>query len=258
MPFFSNRLHWPRLGRPGVANALVLLSIVLLGSSLTAQENITANATRPSASDNAYLTAPGYTELEIGGSVMEAFWSIPTFLKFAVHQRIELGFIMSGLINHTSFDDNGDTEVGDVAFQSKVQFTDQEWGAIAVVGRIDFPSGVDPKYTLYSVISYQSAAFQWDMTVGGALFDSGGGDYKTSFQYATAVSPKLAGNFGGFVEVFGEAAPGFSPMAVDFGVSLGHFPRFVPDASLTLGLNGDAPDWQIQFGFTAVLVKLLN
>ncbi len=248
-----------KLEREVMSNGLfVFLSIVLLATPVAAQNDVTANPTRPSAADNAYLTAPGYIELEIGGAVMDKFWSIPTFSKFAVHKQVELGFIMSGLINHTRLNGNSDTEVGDAGFQAKAQLTEQDWGAVAVVGRIDFPSGVDPKYTLYSVVSYQASGFQLDLTLGGVLFEPGDGDYNASFQYAAAMSPKLTGKLGGFVEIFGEASSEFNPVAVDFGVSLSQSPRFVPDASLTIGLNDDAPDWQIQFGLTTVLFKVLN
>ena len=56
------------------------------------------NPTRPSASDNAYLTARGYTEIEFGLAYDRDAWALPTLLKWTLHPRIELGFITPGLI----------------------------------------------------------------------------------------------------------------------------------------------------------------
>ena len=92
---------------------LYFTAIILLPAILHAQDDVSVNATRPSASDNAYLTARGYTEIEIGGLIMEDFWTIPTLLKFGIHHNIELGFVLSGQVNHTELYGQSETEVGD-------------------------------------------------------------------------------------------------------------------------------------------------
>jgi len=69
----------------------VVLSICFSNTSF-AQEQVAANPTRPSVSDNAHLTALGYTELEAGGLVADNRWTIPALLKFSVHRQIEVGF----------------------------------------------------------------------------------------------------------------------------------------------------------------------
>lgn len=236
-----------------------LLIMALLGlMPFAVSGQVSANATRPSASDNGYLTARGYAELELGGAVMENFWSIPALLKFSPAERVELAFAMSGILNHFSFPGFSDTEVGDPGVQVKGQLSKGSWGALAVVGRADFVSERDPRFTGYGVVSLQASSFQLDITAGGATFDVGGGDHSQSFIYAAALSPKLSGDVGAFVELFGEEASGSSTVAGDFGFSFAHSPRLIYDVALTIGLSKFAPDWALQFGFTATLFPLLR
>lgn len=55
-------------------------------------QDVSANPTRPSASDNAFLTAKGYSEIEIGFASQKNFWSIPTLLKFSPSECVKLVF----------------------------------------------------------------------------------------------------------------------------------------------------------------------
>ncbi|MFQ5650605.1 MAG: hypothetical protein ACE5IY_11740 [bacterium] len=234
-----------------------LILLLVLASRVSAQEQPHASPTRPSASDNGYLTAPGYTELEVGFALAEDTWTLPALLKLSLQRRLEVGFIMQGILNHSDFGD-GDTELGDPGFQVKYQLADRPWGAVAVVGRVDFLSGSDPKTTVYSVVSYQAPTFQLDATLGGARFEQENGSHDESIFYAVAISRKLSGRVGGYAEIFGEHASGVSALSVDGGVSFAHSQQFVSDISLVLGLSDDAPDWVIQVGLTSVLVRVLG
>ena len=226
----------------------VVLSICFSNMSF-AQEQVAANPTRPSVSDNAYLTALGYTELEAGGLVTDNLWTIPALLKFSVHRQIEVGFAMVGLLNHV---DGGDTEVGDPGVQAKVQLLEGPWGALAVVGRADWAGNSDPGYTAYSTLSYQASRFQLDATLGGAFFQS------DALLWAVAVSPKVTGRVGGFAELFGTNSSDGSATALDFGLSYGHSARLISDISIAVGLDNNSPDWIFQVGLTTVLAKVLK
>ena len=70
----------------------------IFSSSVIFSQEVFSNATRPSASDNGYLTEYGYTELEIGWTAEENYWSVPALLKFTALPNFELGFLMSGIV----------------------------------------------------------------------------------------------------------------------------------------------------------------
>ena len=233
---------------------LFLLLSSLTGRTLSAQEPTQANPTRPSSTDNAFLTAYGYTELEIGWLLEKSGWNVPTLLKFTVLPRVELGFNMVGLFNH---EDGQDVELGDPGFQVKGQVARGDWGALAVVARLDLPKNVSPRYVLYGVTSLPRRTFQLDATLGVTRFDRGDGRYDHALFYAAALSPKTSGRLGGYVELFGEASDGPDPVSVDGGLAYAVSPTFVLDTSLALGLSDAAPDWLFQVGFTATLFSVL-
>ncbi len=229
--------------------------ILLIIVTVRTNAQVSANATRPSASDNAYLTSKGYTELEMGFSSVTDFWSVPTFLKFSPSERIELGVILSGILNHSSVEKN--TEIGDPGVQIKYQFMNNKTSAFAAVARTDFLSSTNPKYTAYLTGSFQSALFQIDATLGTEFIDNGSNNYNNGILYALALTPKFDSKMGAFVEIFGESINNSTPLSFDFGVAYAVSPVLILDSSYTFGLNNYAQDWQFQIGFTATLFKLM-
>ena len=220
----------------------------------TFAQDVSPNPTRPSAADNAYLTQPGYTEIEFGLSSQTNFWNLPTLLKFSFHKNVELGFLMSGLINH--FD--SENEIGDPGLQLKTKLTEQDWGAFAFAGRIERVKNFKPKYNIYAVGSFPLNKISIDGTFGASFFDRGNGDYSNSIQYAVSFNSNFEGPVGGFVEVFGENSDFANPLFVDGGLSYAISSKVVLDCSVALGLNDDAEDWIFQVGFTSVLFKVLK
>lgn len=229
--------------------AVATVFSICLSKAGFAQEQVSANPTRPSVSDNAYLTAPGYTELEAGGLVTNNLWTIPALLKFSVHRQLEVGFAMVGLLNHV---DGGDTEIGDPGLQVKAQLLERPWGALALVGRADWAGNSNPGYTAYSTLSYQASKFQLDATLGGAFFQA------DALLWAVAVSPKVRSRVGGFAELFGTNSSDGGTTAFDLGFSYGHSSRLVSDVSFTIGLDNNSADWLLQIGLTTVLAKVLE
>lgn len=237
---------------------LMISACTMTPRTMRAQHAVAANPTRPSAADNGYLTARGHAEIESGWLRTDGGWSLPALLKFAVSDKVEVGFAMSGILNHTTAGGAGNTEAGDPGAQVKVQLAKGEWGAFAVAGRADFPADFDPHYTFYSVLTHQNPAFQLDVTAGGASFDTGRGRYDQAMLYAISLSPKVKGRLGGFAELFGEFDPGAQPVSADVGVAFAYTPRLIADLAVTAGLNNDAPDWVVQAGFTATLVRIIK
>ncbi len=125
---------------------VVIFLIIYSTSDIIGQ---TANPTRPSSSDNAYLTEYGFTELEIGYSGDKDRYSIPALLKFSVLKKLEAGILMSGIINY-----NGSkTQIGDPGIQLKYQFLNNQNIAAALAGKIGFSSSSSATYTFYVVPS---------------------------------------------------------------------------------------------------------
>jgi hypothetical protein len=231
-----------------------LLFILLIIPIQTFAQDVSPNPTRPSAADNAYLTQPGYTELEFGLSSQTNFWNLPTLLKFSFHENVEVGFLMSGLLNH--FD--SENEIGAPGLQLKTKLTDQSWRAFAVAGRIERVKNLRPKYNIYTIGSFLIDKISIDGTLGASFFDQGNGDYSNSVQYAVSFNSNFEGQIGGFFEVFGENSDYSNPLFVDGGLSYTISKKAVLDCSIALGLNDDADDWIFQVGFTSVLYKVLK
>ena len=223
-----------------------ILCLFFFSSNASAQ--VTANPTRPSAADNAYLTAQNYFELEAGWAGDDNSWSLPALLKYGLSKRVELGFAMNGLLNHAN-----DTEVGDPAAQLKYQAASGDWGGFALVGRTDFPSGGDAQFTGYAVLSALTSGLQIDATLGQLIYNSGFADAGESVFYAVALAPRTSGKLGGFIELFGQDAGTRDQLSLDGGLSFAHSNRLVSDVSVTFGLNSDTPDYVVQVGFTTVL-----
>lgn len=217
-------------------------------------QNVSPNPTRPSASDNAYLTHLGYTELEFGLSSQKNFSTLPTLLKFSFYKTMEIGFLMSGLLSHSG----SENEIGDPGLQLKTKLIDQNWGAFALTGRIERAKNSRPKSTIYAVGSFPLNYISIDGTLGAAFFEQGNGDYANSVQFAVSFNSNFDGLVGGFLEFFGEDSDYFSPFYFDGGLSYAISSKTVVDCSATLGLNDDAADWILQVGFTTVLFKLLK
>ncbi len=237
---------------------LAIFLLVLLAPTIAlAQEGVTANPTRPSAADNAYLTAKGYAEIEFGASFQNNFTTLPALLKLAVSEKLEFGFAMSGILDRVSFGGESDTDVGAPGLQAKAQIYNEGSDALAVAGRIDFPRGdADPTFTFYGAASRQTSSFLIDGTAGLVLMDRSSG-YGGALTGAVSVSPTLDGKIGAFGEIFGQAGSGAEIIGVDFGLSFSHSPTLVSDVALTLGLNDAAPNWVLQVGFTSTLGKIL-
>lgn len=233
---------------------IALISIVIFPITVVAQEDVSPNPTRPSAADNAYITQLGYSELEFGLLSQDNFWNVPALLKFAFHKNIELGFLMSGLLNHSE----SENELGDPGLQIKAKLMDKSWGAFAVAGRVDRVKNLKPKYTFYAVGSFPFNKISIDGTVGTSYFDHGNGNYSNSFQYAVSCNSNFGSPIGGFLEVFGEDTDYAAPFYIDGGLSYQLSSKAVLDCSVTFGLNDDAEDWIIQVGFTKVLTKILK
>lgn len=225
--------------------------LMFFAFSIINTAQVAVNPTRPSASDNAFTTAQGYSEIEFGFSSTKNNWTLPLLLKFGMLQNFELGFSMNGLVNSIN-----NTEIGNPGLQLKYRFLDKGRLSIALVGKTEFIKNLDPAYTFYAVPSIVAEAFQVDATFGIKIADDGFG-YNSSFIHAVSLSPNIDEKFGMFAEIFGEMTTNFNPIYLDGGISYKLNNSFVVDTSISYGLNDDAgKDITFQIGFTSLIFKL--
>jgi len=216
----------------------------------------TANPTRPSVSDNAYLVTPGYLELEIGGLIDPTAFAIPTLLKAAINKHIEVGLSSTGLVSV----DRGASQTKafqDPGLQVKSLLVGTEHFSFATVGRAEWIDHGDAQFTLYGVASAAVSKIAADVTLGGALAPQGSGDYETDLNYAVALYPNWDNRFDFYGELFGTHGASGNPVGVDAGVSFAITPRLVIDTAIFKGLNAAATDWQIQAGLTWTIARIL-
>ena len=227
----------------------ITLSIIFISIKSFAQ---TANPTRPSASDNAYLTEYGYSELEIGYSGDNNVDAVPTLLKFSVLKKLEVGLFTSGFVYY----DGNEIEFGDPGFQLKYQVINNNDLAASIVGKMGFSSSSSPSYSIYAVPTFQTGFAQFDLTLGTSYIKNTS-EYDYLYFYALAFTPKLDLPIGIYSEIFGETINSINSLYVDFGVSYPVHPDFVLDTAITLGLNENSADWVFQIGLTKTLFKFL-
>lgn len=209
------------------------------------------NPTRPSAADNAYLTDYSYSELEMGASIYDGGWSLPLMLKSTPLQNLEVGLFLNGLVNGS----DDETEIGNPGLQLKSQLFYSEIFATAILGRIEFINELNPNFTFYFANSFHHELFQADLTLGTSLQDNSS-EYEASLIYALAISPKLGGPLGFYVEVFGDYYDSNNSIYFDFGIAYAVSNTFVLDAAFTANEEFDQDFNQFQIGFTTSLFKL--
>jgi len=239
----------------GMTYARTLFIFSLSLSPLARAQEVTANATRPSVSDNAFLTSWGYSEIEVGWLRTPTLWNTPSLLKFSLQERIELAFAMTGLFQEGQA---GKTDLGTPGAQVKWQFFRDGSDVLAAVARIDWPSGSPPVYTLYPVLSTDVKNFHVDVTAGATFSTlSTATSQGTSF-YAFSVAPNLESPFGVFAEAYGVVSSDPSVHSIDVGGSYAVTPRLIIDAAVAFGLSDSADKWTIQVGFTSTLIKMFQ
>lgn len=214
------------------------------------------NPTSPSVADNAYLTSPGYFEIEIGALLQENFYSLPTLIKFAINDRVELGVPISGVAEYNQAQKKWD--FGNPGFQVKSQWLQNKWFTFSSVGRVDWLENNDFLYNLYGVSSFKFKPVGIDIFGGSYLTPQSGNQFDHVFQYAVAAYPIWDCPFGFFVEVFGEKSGATIPVSLDAGVSYSLDNKTVLDTSVAVGLNNDAQNWTVQFGITRTIGKVLS
>ncbi|MDI1299891.1 transporter [Methylotenera sp.] len=251
----------------------VLSFCLLIVSSLVAKaEDSTSTATpyRPTVSNPATLSAPGWLEMELGWQTIKGGgdkWrnSLPFLAKLAFTD--DWGVLVGNelAVRRTDFDDAKYEGVGDTTLIVKHRISSGvegiDWG---VEAGYKLPTAKDTigsgkgDFILNGIYSADFSASHLDLNLGatrlGAIDD---GDGRLQYNWAASVSHNLNEKWGVFGELSGvyqhNASTQFQLMT---GASYNYSNRIVLDAGLTVGLATASQDWSIFSGVTVLLDNL--
>lgn len=229
---------------------LLALFLLLVTSNTSAQE-VSANATRPSATDNAFLTTYRFAEIEFGIASDNKFLTSPLLLKFSFAKKMEVGFLMNGVFNTQLDGGKSITQVGDPGLQLKYQFLNSSDVVIAGVVKGALNKSNQMPWTVYITPSILMNIGQMDGTFGFTNLEG-----SNTIHYAAAFSPKTTLPIGIYVEFFGDKTQDFNYNYFDFGISYSPKSDLVFDAAVVFGLGKNTQSWLAQLGFTKTLGKV--
>jgi len=233
---------------------LNVVTLVFLLPLLSYSQEISANATRPSAADNGYITARGYAEIETGWLSSRSLWSSPTLLKVSMGSNLELGISATGLIEKPI---GSPAKFGIPGAQLKWQVWEGESGALASVIHVDWPAKEDPALTFFPVISLKGGGIVTDLQVGGT-FQGSGSNSRSSFLYAFCFSPQFESPLGVYGEIFGTLSSRSPVHSFDIGILYSLTPRFIVDFAIGKGLVPSNSEWIVQVGFTSTIAQIFE
>ncbi|MEW6284572.1 MAG: transporter, partial [Candidatus Eremiobacterota bacterium] len=152
--------------------------------------------------------------------------------------------------------------LSDFSLGAKVNLTDQDWGALALLGRLNFPTGTNgfaghavvPELALLSAFPLSE---EWALAVslqGGLPRDDTTGDRYLQGFFATALGYSISERLGVFVEVFGNGPQGDGgpfELATDAGLTYLLSEDLQLDLAAVKGLSATGLDWGVTLGVSA-------
>jgi hypothetical protein len=259
--------------KPGMRAGLCFGMIVLNGAMASAhagQQEAEATPYRPTISNPAALSAPGWLEAEMGwqrikGGGDQRRDSFPVLAKLAFSEDwgVLLGSELG--IRRTDLDNNLYTGSGDTTLLLKHRIPGvSEGSAWGVEAGFKSPTAKDSigsgkaDYLVNGIYSRDFGANHFDLNLNatyiGAIAD---GEGRTQYGWAAALSHSLDDRWGVFGELSGITRRGTAATAQFMaGVSYNYSKRVVFDAGGAWGLNGAAPDGSLFAGMTVLLGRL--
>ena len=250
--------------------ALLQCSIVLASACLSCAtalaEEPQVTPYRPTVSNPAALSAPGWLELELGwlgskGGDVRREDSVPYLLKYAFSE--DWGLLLGGnlYVRSAAFDGSVEDGYGNTSFTLKhrIPAGNAEFGVeLTVNAPADSVGGGKPDYLVNGIYSTGLGPWQIDLNLGATRIgepDSGAGRVQAT--WAAACSRALDDRWGWALEVSGTAQHQASSTqqfltAATYSVSR----RMVLDVGFALGLDAAAPDYQLFAGATMLLGQL--
>ncbi len=248
-----------------------IFALLLLAGPLGAQE-VETQATqsesqpiitdRPDQAESPYTVGSGRFQIESGLLYERArggdeFFATPTLLRIGTgpntELRVESDFLTAA---------QGVTGLSDASVGAKVNLADEDWGAIALLGRVNLPSGtgplagnaVVPELALLTTFPLNDRVAIAVSLQGGVPEDeAGGGRYLQGF-FATSLGFSLTDELGMFVECFGSGPDGTNgpfELAMDGGFTYLVNDDLQLDLAVLKGMSGSGLDWGMTVGVSA-------
>lgn len=257
----------------GMKAGLCLGMIVLNGAipcAFAEQQEVEATPYRPTISNPAQLSAPGWLEVEMGwqrikgGADMQRD-SFPVLAKLAFSDNwgILTGSELGG--SRTDLDNNLYTGSGDTTLLLKHRILGwNEGNAFGFEAGFKSPTAKDTigtgktDYLVNGIYSSDFDENHFDLNLNatfiGAIAD---GEGPTQYGWAAALSHNLDDRWGVFGELSGNTRSGTAATALFMaGASYNYSKQVVFDAGATSGLNSVSPDWTVFAGMTALLGRV--
>jgi hypothetical protein len=172
-------------------------------------------------------------------------------LKFTPFRKIEVGLNIPEFLNYAPGE--GKLNIGGIGLQLKTQLVKMQWGALAVVGRFEFPF----KFTFYGVASLNLKSLNIDITLGESIMR--GDENYNETQYAISISPDIFERTSVFMEIYGFNVKNSNSVYFDAGFLFEIRPNLIFDISGGLGISRQViGQWQFQIGCTFTFISLLN
>lgn len=260
-----------------VALAVVLLGLPAVGARAQQDEQgrPEINPYRPTVTDPASLTAPGYLEVEVGGQDQHGGedshrqFSTPTVLKLTdKSERLEYHVLVDGYITQTDDQGQSTSGFGDVTPGVQYLLVKQTPHTYDLAARLEYkiPSaeaGIGTGKTDYDLLLLASK--DYTKTVHGdynlGVFQLGkasGQGFATQYQASAAFSFKLSDKLSLQDELYGYSGNSENATLVSTLHALGYQASrdLAFDVGVDIGLSHAAPHYTILFGSTFFLGKL--
>jgi hypothetical protein len=247
-----------------LGNMGVLPACLCCATALAEEPQVTPY--RPTVSNPAALSAPGWLELELGwlgskGGDVRREDSVPYLLKYAFDE--DWGLLLGGSLYVRSVNFSGSIEdgYGNTSFTLKHRMPagNAEFGVeLTVNAPAGSLGGSKPDYVLNGIYSTGLGPWQLDFNIGATrIGDPDPGAGRVQAAWAAACSRPINDKWGWALEVSGAAQHRTSSKqqiltAATYSVSR----RMVLDFGFALGLDAAAPDQQLFAGATMLLGQL--
>jgi hypothetical protein len=244
---------------------VILLAACLWRSTAFAEE-VQVTPYRPTVSNPAALSAPGWFELELGwlgskGGAVRREDSVPYLLKYAFNE--DWGLLLGGDLYVRSVDLAGSVEDDygntSLTLKHRIPAGGSEFGLeLTINAPTASMGGSKPDYFLNGIYSTALGPWQLDLNLGATrIGDLDPGTGRVEAAWATGFSRALSGKWGCALELSGTARHGTSPTAQFLAAATYSVRRrMVLDFGFALGLDSAAPDYQLFTGATMLLGEL--
>ncbi len=235
----------------------------------------TVNPYRPTVTDPASLTAPGYLEMEIGGADQHGgagthrAFSTPTVLKLTnLSRRLEYHIGYGGYLHQTGDDGTSATGSGDIVPGLQYLFTAQTPKTYDLAARIEYKIPAATRNLGTGKTDYDLlllASKDYNSTLHGdynlgiyQLGRASGRGFATQYQASAAFSTKLSDKLTLQDEVYAFSGSRETNTVVSTLHALGYQParNLAFDAGIDIGLSHAAPKYTLLFGSTFFVGKL--